>query len=214
MFGEPTPSSSGEDPLDRSMEPYYERRAAEYDEWYTGEGLFATRERPGWDEDVKALLDVVASLAPARTVDVACGTGFLTRALRGEVVGVDASQAMLATARAGRGLTVLRADAFSLPFRDRAFDRVLTGHFYGHLYPEQRARFLTEAARVAPTLVVVDAKIHDAVEPEQIQERILNDGSRHEVFKRYFVADQLVDELGGGEVLFDGRWFVAVETRR
>jgi ubiquinone/menaquinone biosynthesis C-methylase UbiE len=196
------------------MEPYYEQRAAEYDEWYTGEGLFATRDRPGWDEDVRALLDVVASLSPDRTLDVACGTGFLTRALRGDVVGVDASQAMLTRSRAEHELTVVRADAFALPFRDRAFDRVLTGHFYGHLSPEQRARFLDEASRVAPSLVVVDAKLHDLVEPEQIQERILNDGSRHEVFKRYFVADQLVDELGGGDVLMDGRWFVAVERRR
>lgn len=196
------------------MEPYYEQRAAEYDEWYTGDGLFATRDRPGWDEDVRELLDVVGSLGPVRTLDVACGTGFLTRALRGHVVGIDASQAMLATARARHGLTVVRADAFTLPFRDRAFERVLTGHFYGHLYPEQRARFLDEAGRVAPALVVVDAKLHDAVQPEQVQERILNDGSRHEVFKRYFVADQLVNELGGGEVLMDGRWFVAVERRR
>ena len=200
--------------LDRSMEPYYERRAAEYDEWYTGEGLFAARDRPGWDEDVRTLLDVVASLEPVRTLDVACGTGFLTRAIRGDVVGVDASRAMLATARARHGVKAVRADAFGLPFRDRAFDRVLTGHFYGHLYPEQRARFLDEASRVAPTLVVVDAKIHDAVQPEQIQERILNDGSRHEVFKRYFTADQLASELGGGDVLMDGRWFVAVERRR
>ena len=58
------------------MEPYYERRAAEYDEWYTGEGLFAARVRPGWDEDVRALLHMVAALPPVRTVDVACGTGF------------------------------------------------------------------------------------------------------------------------------------------
>jgi hypothetical protein len=34
------------------------------------------------------------------------------------------------------------------------------------------------------------------------------------VFKRYFTADQLVAEMGGGDVLMDGRWFVAVERRR
>ncbi|HZN42937.1 MAG TPA: methyltransferase domain-containing protein [Actinomycetota bacterium] len=206
--------AEGRSSLDRSMEPYYDRRAAEYDEWYAGNGLFAARERPGWDEDVRTLLDVIASLAPVRTVDVACGTGFLTRALHGDVVGVDASLAMLATARARHRIAAVRADGFTLPFRDRAFDRVFTGHFYGHLYPEQRARFLDEARRVAPALLVVDAKLHSAVEPEQIQERILNDGSRHEVFKRYFTADQLVAELGGGDVLMDGRWFVAVERRR
>jgi hypothetical protein len=45
-----------------------------------------------------------------------------------------------------------------------------------------------------------------------MDQRVLNDGSRHEVFKRWFVADELAEELGGGEVLHDGRWFVAVRS--
>ena len=47
-------------PLDRSMEPYYERRSAEYDDWYLGSGLFAERDRPGWDEDVRAMIEAVS----------------------------------------------------------------------------------------------------------------------------------------------------------
>ena len=66
---------------------------------------------------------------------------------------------------------------------------------------------------MAPELVVVDAKIHPDVRPEQMQERVLNDGSSHRVFKRYFTAGELTDELGGGQVLFDGRWFVVVASR-
>jgi demethylmenaquinone methyltransferase/2-methoxy-6-polyprenyl-1,4-benzoquinol methylase len=50
------------------------------------------------------------------------------------------------------------------------------------------------------------------VEPEQWQERTLNDGSRHLVYKRYLGGRQLADELGG-EVLFDGTWFVAARVR-
>jgi ubiquinone/menaquinone biosynthesis C-methylase UbiE len=203
-----------EHPLDRAMEPYYERRSAEYDDWYLGAGLFAARDRPGWDEDVSALIEAVTSLPATRTVDVACGTGFLTQHLRGRVVGVDASAGMLAAARTRHGRPLIRADAFALPFGDGSFERVFTGHFYGHLLPEQRARFLDEGRRVAPELVVVDAKIHPAVRPEQIQERVLNDGSSHRVFKRYFTADQLAYELDGGRALFDGRWFVMVSSGR
>jgi demethylmenaquinone methyltransferase/2-methoxy-6-polyprenyl-1,4-benzoquinol methylase len=201
-------------PFDRSMEPYYERRSAEYDDWYLGAGLFAERDRPGWDEDVRALIEVVVSLPAVRTVDVACGTGFLSRHLAGTVVGVDASAGMLAGSRARHSHPLVRADAFALPFADASFDRVFTGHFYGHLLLEQRARFLDESRRVAPELVVVDAKIHPDVLPEQMQERVLNDGSSHRVFKRYFTAAHLADELGGGRVLFDGRWFVAMSSRR
>jgi demethylmenaquinone methyltransferase/2-methoxy-6-polyprenyl-1,4-benzoquinol methylase len=201
-------------PHDRSTEPYYEQRSAEYDDWYLGGGLFAERDRPGWDEDVRALIETVASLPPARTVDVACGTGFLTQHLRGRLVGIDASAGMLTESRQRHAHPLVRGDAFALPFRDRSFERAFTGHFYGHLLPEQRARFLAESRRVAPELVVVDAKIHPDVRSEQMQKRVLNDGSSHRVFKRYFTAAQLADELGGGPVLFDGRWFVMVSSGR
>jgi ubiquinone/menaquinone biosynthesis C-methylase UbiE len=201
-------------PHDRSMEPYYDRRSAEYDDWYLGAGLFEERDRPGWDEEVRELERLISSLAPRATLDVACGTGFITRHLPGRVVAVDASAAMLAESRTRHAHPLVRADAFSLPFRDDSFERVFTGHFYGHLYPDQRERFLTEARRVAPDLVVLDAALHDAVEPEQMQERILNDGSSHRVFKRYFTAPQLADELGRGTVILDGRWFVLVSSSR
>jgi ubiquinone/menaquinone biosynthesis C-methylase UbiE len=199
------------DASDRSMEPYYQRRAPEYDDWYTGAGLFADRERTGWTEELRAVEHVVSSLPSCRTLDVACGTGFITRHLPGRVIATDASAAMLAESRARHDHPLVRADAFALPFRDDSFDRVFTGHFYGHLHPEQRARFLAETHRIAPALVVFDAKIHDDVEPEQIQERVLNDGSPHHVFKRYFTASELSNELGRGRVLFEGRWFVIVE---
>ena len=196
------------------MEPYYERRSAEYDDWYLGAGLFAVRDRPGWDEELRKLEAVISSLAPRATLDVACGTGFVTRHLPGHVVAVDASAAMLAESRTRHAHPLVRADAFALPFRDDSFDRVFTGHFYGHLYPDQRARFLSEARRLAPELVVLDAALRHGDEAEQLQERILNDGSSHRVFKRYFTAVQLADELGGGRVVFDGRWFVVVTSRR
>jgi demethylmenaquinone methyltransferase/2-methoxy-6-polyprenyl-1,4-benzoquinol methylase len=196
------------------MEPYYERRAAEYDDWYLGTGLFADRERPGWAAELLAVEELISSLPPARTLDVACGTGFITRHVPGRVVATDASAAMLAESRARHDHPLVRADAFALPFRDDSFDRVFAGHFYGHLHPEQRARFVAESRRIAPTLVVFDAMLHGDVEPEQIQERILNDGSSHHVFKRYFTASQLSSELGDGRVLFEGRWFVMVSSNR
>jgi ubiquinone/menaquinone biosynthesis C-methylase UbiE len=195
------------------MEPYYERRAAEYDDWYLSAGLFAERDRPGWEDELRAVEDVVSSLPASRTLDVACGTGFITRHLPGRVIATDASAGMLAESRARHGHPLVRADAFALPFRDDSFDRVFTGHFYGHLHPEQRARFLAESRRIAPALIVLDATLRDDVRPEQTQERILKDGSSHRVFKRYFTAKQLSSELGGSRVLFEGRWFVMVESR-
>jgi len=195
------------------MREYYERRAQEYDEWYEGTGLHAARDRPGWHEEVQELELTVAALPPARVLDVACGTGFLTRNLRGEVVGLDQSASMLGVARERTpAATFVQGDALELPGPDGSFDRVFTGHFYGHLSGDERRRFLAEAARVACELIVVDSALRDEVEPEELQERVLNDGSRHRVYKRYFTGEGLASELGGGDVLMDGRWFVVVRS--
>jgi demethylmenaquinone methyltransferase/2-methoxy-6-polyprenyl-1,4-benzoquinol methylase len=190
------------------VKAYYDARAPEYDDWYLGGGRFAARERPGWEEELAQVVEVVAGLPPARTLDVACGTGFLTRHLRGDVVGLDQSRRMLEFAN--RYVEVVEADALALPFDEGAFDRVFTASFYGHLEAGDRDRFLAEARRVAPELVVVDAALRDDVEPEEWQERVLNDGSSWTVYKRYFTPEGLAAELGGGRVLHAGRWFVAV----
>jgi ubiquinone/menaquinone biosynthesis C-methylase UbiE len=193
---------------------YYDRRAGEYDEWYEGEGAFATRDRPGWDEEVAQVVAYLAGLPPARTLDVACGTAFLSRHLQGFVVGLDASPGMVAIAqqRLPDGLALV-GDALALPFTDGAFDRVLAGHFYGHLAGQERTRFLAEARRVAPELVVVDSALRPGVEPEAWQARTLNDGSHHRVYKRHLSPADLRKELGA-EVVHAGAWFVVAHMRQ
>jgi len=117
----------------------------------------------------------------------------------------------IAAARIPAGRFVV-ADALPLPFGDGEFDRLFTGHFYGHLEEEARVEFLSEARRVAGELVVADSAIRPDHEVVEWQERVLNDGSRHEVYKRYFSGEGLAEELGGGEVLHAGPWFVVVRA--
>lgn len=195
------------------MKAYYEARAPEYDDWWLGTGPFEQRNRPGWDEEREALVAILRALPAVRTLDVACGTGYLTQHLPGSVTGLDQSASMLELASARVPLAgFLQSDALRLPFRDGTFDRVFTSHFYGHLEDEERGRFLAEARRVAPELVVVDSALRADVEPVERQERLLRDGSRWEVYKRFFEPDDLAAELGGGETLLAGRWFVAVRS--
>ena len=195
------------------MREYYDIRAAEYDDWYHGHGLFAERDRPRWNAELEHLFQVIADLPPGRTLDVACGTGFLTRHLRGDVVGIDQSARMLEqAAHQAPHASYVQGDAFALPFANEMFDRVFTAHFYGHLEPDEREQFLAEARRVAREIVVVDAsRAHSDVD-EHMSQRVLNDGSRWEVFKRYFRAPDLAQELGGGEILLEGMWFVVVRA--
>ena len=195
------------------MKEYYDKRASEYDDWYLGRGLFEPRDRAGWEAELERLFSVIRNLTPGRTLDVACGTGFLTRYLRGDVVGLDQSTRMLDEAhKQAPSVTYVQGDGLALPFVDHSFDRVFTGHFYGHLEPAERQRFLAEADRVANELVVVDASRKHSELDEHMSARVLNDGSTWEVFKRYFTGAGLAEELGGGDVLCEGKYFVVVRA--
>jgi ubiquinone/menaquinone biosynthesis C-methylase UbiE len=195
------------------VKTYYNARAHEYDDWWHGRGLYADRHRPGWEEELEQLRALIAGLPLLRTLDVACGTAFLTRHLRGEVVGLDQSEAMLEAARSqAPDASFVQGDALALPFPDDSFERVFTTYFYCHLEEPERTQFLAEARRVAPELVVVGSIRQDEVEPARWEQRRLKDGSTWTVYKRYFDPAALTEELGGGEVLHAGRWFVVVRA--
>jgi ubiquinone/menaquinone biosynthesis C-methylase UbiE len=119
-------------------------------------------------------LALVESLLPAagRVLDLACGTGRLTRRLvaRGHrVVAVDSSIAMLRETRragttadgdrsvVGRPPAVVAADAFRLPFADGAFDAVVALRLLFH-YADVDP-IVREMARVCRTggVVVFDS---------------------------------------------------------
>jgi ubiquinone/menaquinone biosynthesis C-methylase UbiE len=195
------------------VKAYYERRASEYDDWWLGTGLHAGRHRPGWHESVAELRETIAGLPPAKTLDVACGTGFLTQQLPGTVVGLDQSESMLELARERvPAASFVQGEALPLPFPENAFERVFTSFFYGHLVEGERAAFLEDARRVAGELVIVDSALNEEHEAIEWQERVLKDGSSWQVYKRFFTGESLAEELGGGETLYESRWFVAVRS--
>ncbi len=198
---------------DAEVRAHFDERAATYDTWWLGTGPFADRGRPGWHAEVEQLVGVIGALAPARVLDVACGTGFLTQHLRGDVVGLDQSGPMveIAAARMPRA-RVVQGEAVPLPFGDGEFDRVFTSHFFHHLPPDDRAAFIAEARRVGRELVVVEGvRAPDAAAEEWI-ERAGKDGSTQRFYKRSFTATELAGELGDGRVLHEGRWFTMVAS--
>ena len=80
------------------MKEYYDRRAPEYDDWYGGV-YYEGEQREHFRAEVVRLEHVLSGLGPKKTLDVACGTGFLTRHLDGDVTGLDWSERMLSIAR-------------------------------------------------------------------------------------------------------------------
>ena len=118
----------------------------------------------------QALSDLLPAGEIGRLLDIGTGTGRLLEVLAPRVtsgLGVDASRAMLALARARLarpGLThcaVRQADMYRLPLADAGFDLVVL-HMVLH-YAEDPAGVLAEAARVlrpGGRLVVVDLAAH------------------------------------------------------
>jgi ubiquinone/menaquinone biosynthesis C-methylase UbiE len=192
------------------VKAYYHARAREYDDWWLARGMYGKKLPPGWEEEREQLERWIAELPPIRTLDVACGTGFMTQHLRGEVVGLDQSDAMIEVARERLPeLTFVQGDALELPFPDVSFGRVFASYFYCHLEEDDRLRFVAEARRVAPELVIVGSRLKPGEQAERWDERVLTDGSRWQVFKRVFVPEELARELGG-RVLHESRYFVMV----
>ena len=195
------------------MRAYYQKRAGESAAGWLGHNLYADKHRPGWAEERAELERWIEHLPAKRTLDVACGTGFMTRRLRGEVTGLDQSDAMLDVAREqAPAATFVQGDALDLPFDGGEFECVFSSYFYCHLEEDDRLRFLAEARRVAPELVIVGSRLQPDEEPERWDERVLNDGTRWRVFKRVFDPNALARELDG-RILHQSHYFVMVCSR-
>jgi ubiquinone/menaquinone biosynthesis C-methylase UbiE len=102
------------------------------------------------------LVDVAALRSGERVLDVACGTGIVTRlaaervGLNGTVAGLDINPGMLATARAaappGRSIVWYESSADAIPLPDGGFDVVLCG--MGLQFFSDRSAALREIRRV------------------------------------------------------------------
>jgi len=134
--------------------------AAHYDRERFAGPFKRRRNRRKW----RAIRRGLASLGrPVRTLaDLPCGTGRFTAdlaALGIDVVACDISVEMIreaasATARAGRVRGFVQTDAESLPFRDDAFDAVVSIRFMFHVDPPTRVTILRELGRVARHQVI------------------------------------------------------------
>ena len=116
--------------------------AANYERW---SAWLSMLQDPRWRAEMVAGLDVPPM---ARVLDVAAGTGMITRLLqqRGcQVVSLDLSAPMLGSARS-RGANAVLATAEVLPFPDATFDALTFGYLLR--YVPEPVNVLREFARV------------------------------------------------------------------
>jgi SAM-dependent methyltransferase len=97
----------------------------------------------------------VAARSPSNVLEVAAGTGVVTRAMLGTlpatvaIIATDLNPAMLAQAAAHtlpRPVAFQQADAMELPFDDQTFDAVVIQ--FGVMFFPDKAKALSEARRV------------------------------------------------------------------
>lgn len=99
-----------------SRDTYYDQMAAGYDELHKEEQLAKLR----------VLSGMLGRLEPKRLLDVGCGTGIAASHFNSPMrVGIDPSRKLLELA-SDKGVWYLQACAESLPFKDGAFDFVVS----------------------------------------------------------------------------------------
>jgi SAM-dependent methyltransferase len=123
----------------------------------------------------------VASLGPSRVLEIAAGTGVVTRAMANalppqvELVATDLNQPMLDRAAAigtRRPVRWLQADAMQLPFEDTAFDAVVCQ--FGVMFFPDKVRALSEARRVLRPGGALLFNVWDRIEENEFADAVTN----------------------------------------
>ena len=217
------------------MLAYYDARASEYEEAYTlGTGTSSIRDPGVFTSESRTLASIVGRRLSGRIIDIACGTGFWLPAYAAacsRVTLFDQSEKMLDECRkklalhglAERGV-LLQGDVVEHEFEAAGYDAALVGFLLSHLTEPEEARLfnaLKKMLTASGRFLILEsawtperAKVNRKTER---QERRLNDGSRFEIYKRYFDEED-VREWGRRyqvslEIEHFGAAFVAVSGR-
>ncbi|MBI3782725.1 MAG: class I SAM-dependent methyltransferase [Deltaproteobacteria bacterium] len=142
----------------------------------------------------------IQARSPHAVLEIACGPGRLTTAIRDAPFGVavDASQPMLETARRRMNgnlerWSFLRSDAFVLPFRNASFDVAYTLRFVRHFQIEDRQRLYREVQRVLKPkgAFVVDALNRQVSYPSRLKQGL----EKYKIYDVLYDRHELASEL-------------------
>jgi SAM-dependent methyltransferase len=125
------------------------------------------------------LVDRLASRSLSRVLEVAAGTGVVTRALASvlpesvSIVATDLNPSMLdqaATVGISRPVEWRQADAMQLPFRDETFDAVVCQ--FGAMFFPEKAEAFSEARRVLTAGGVFIFNVWDRIEDNELADTV------------------------------------------
>ena len=198
----------------RSVKAYYHARAREYDDWWLGRGPFADRDRPGLDEERTQLEAVVASLPALRTRSTspaapASSRGTCAARSPGSTRATRCSRSPGSRRRMRPSSRATRSTCRSRMTRSTACSPATS--------TATSRRTIASAFSPRPAVSRPSSSWLRALEggvpsPRATRSVVLQDGSRWQVFKRVFRPEELVGELGGGEILHLGHYFLVVRS--
>jgi SAM-dependent methyltransferase len=179
----------------RAIKAYYKHRASEYD------GIYVT---PRLRRDLACLRGWVTRHVKGKTVlEVAAGTGYWTQVCSRSatrVVATDYNAATLLVAarrRLGPKVSLVEADAFSLPKFRTKFEVGIACLWWSHLKRQERqkfiAHFLSRLAPGAKLLLIDEAYRKETANPltrrdrsgNRYELRITTDGVIYEIVKNF-----------------------------
>jgi ubiquinone/menaquinone biosynthesis C-methylase UbiE len=120
-----------------------------------------------------------------KILDIPCGTGRMIKFLNQQdkcVTGADISKEMMNIAKKKTSNTnsspdFYQVDAVSLPFKDNAFDAIISIRFMGHIPKGTRIKILSEFGRISKNAIVEYSLKTKTVKIRQAIEKTLKTGS-------------------------------------
>lgn len=181
---------------------YYDERAPEYDEIYSGKGP-SIPETQAYKKDVEEISAICRGFGRGHLIDIGCGTGYWLQYYArncSEISLVDQSRNMLVQCKkrtnalpSDIGVNFIKGDFLHLRFLGRIFDTALIGFFISHLTDEDEQILFNKmkgVLRPKADILWIDGSWSSLRkkyrEKEGYQKRTLNDGRSFSVFKRYF----------------------------
>ncbi len=215
--------------LRKSMNDYYDERAAEFDDIYTlGKPPGKVSDPKLYQEEARSLSNLVQEHCRGRLLDIPCGTGYWLQfyaANCSEITLVDQSENMLQECRdkvTELGVAAIselvRGDALEVSLENRSYDSVLVGFFLSHVTDAQMDLFFDKLKMVLKPggrVLIMDStwsQFRKSRPKEGTTVRRLNDGRDYEIYKRYFERsdiDQMSKSYGMDfEILHEGEIYI------
>jgi len=211
---------------------YYDERAAEYDDVYSGKGPAIRRYADRYQRNTAEVCEFVAGFGHGHLIDIACGTGFwvphYARTCE-RFTFVDQSDSMLAECKKrveSLGLIgvsrFIQGNVFEITLEPATFDCAMIGFLLSHFTSEQEDAFFQKLKRIlkpSAEIIIVDSywskrRQAGGKKREGEQKRTLNDGRGFEIYKKYFDESDIVEMLSrhrfACQSLHVGDMFIAV----